>query len=106
MIQRRNVFILSMSFAAVTAICASVCTADSTPAVNFARDVRPILANNCFHCHGPDAGHREADLRLDVWDSAGKLHGAQAVIDSKKLAESELIKRITSDDPDVHMPPP
>jgi hypothetical protein len=73
--------------------------------VNFARDVRPILANNCFHCHGPDAAERKADLRLDVWESAGDLHGAQTVIDSKNLAESELLKRITSDDPDEHMPP-
>ena len=67
--------------------------------------MRPILANNCFHCHGPDAAERKADLRLDVWDSAGDLHGAEAVIDSKNPAESELIKRITSDDPDEHMPP-
>jgi hypothetical protein len=77
----------------------------AAPPLNFARDVRPILANNCFHCHGPDAAERKADLRLDVWDSVGKLHGAQAVIDSKKPAESELIRRITSDDPDEHMPP-
>jgi hypothetical protein len=77
----------------------------AAPSLNFARDVRPILANNCFHCHGPDAAERKADLRLDVWDSVGKLHGAQAVIDSKTPAESELIRRITSDDPDEHMPP-
>src|SRR6185436_9422678 len=53
----------------------------------------------------PDASHREADLRLDVSENAGDLHGAQHVIDSKKLGASELIKRITSDDPDEHMPP-
>src|SRR5262249_1280550 len=46
-----------------------------------------------------------ADLRLDVWENAGDLHGAQAVIDGKTPAESELIKRITSDDPDERMPP-
>src|SRR5262249_25502620 len=40
-----------------------------------------------------------------VWDSAGDLHGAQAVIDSKNLAQSELLKRITSNDPDEQMPP-
>ncbi len=62
-------------------------------------------SNNCFHCHGPDAAERQADLRLDVWENAGDLHGAEAVIDSKKPAESELIRRITSDDPDVRMPP-
>src|SRR5436190_9811850 len=78
----------------------------ATMPINFARDVRPILANNCFHCHGPDPADRKADLRLDIRDSVGDLHGAQAVIDSKKPPESELLTRITSDDPDVHMPPP
>src|SRR3954453_11530347 len=77
----------------------------AAPPLNFARDVRPILANNCFQCHGPDAAERKADLRLDVWDTVGKLHGAQAVFDSKIPADSELLKRITSDDADEHMPP-
>src|SRR5882724_2192908 len=71
---------------------------DTTPqAVDFNRDVRPILSNNCFHCHGPDPKDRQADLRLDVWKSVGKLHGAEAAIDSQSLAESELLTRITSD---------
>jgi hypothetical protein len=105
MIEGHDVFRGCLSLLAITLACADVRGGDQASAVNFARDVRPILASNCFHCHGPDASHREADLRLDVWDNAGDLHGAQHVIDSKKLAESELIKRITSDDPDVHMPP-
>ncbi len=65
--------------AAIASACAYSRAADPAPSVNFARDVRPILANNCFHCHGPDAAERKADLRLDMWESAGKLHGAQAV---------------------------
>ncbi len=101
----RKVFISNLSLLAIAAMCARAGAADPASAVNFARDVRPILANNCFHCHGPDAAERKADLRLDVWDSVGDLHGAQAVIDTKKLGDSELIKRITSDDPDEHMPP-
>jgi hypothetical protein len=101
----RKLFPAILFVAMTSAICRNCCAADTVPAINFARDVRPILANNCFQCHGPDASHREADLRLDVWDNAGDLHGAQHVIDAKKLAESELIKRITSDDPDEHMPP-
>src|SRR5436189_937274 len=73
--------------------------------LDFNRDVRPILSNNCFHCHGPDPTDRQADLRLDLRTSEGDIHGAEAVIDEKNAAESELVKRITSDDPDVRMPP-
>ena len=91
---------------AIAATCAVNRAADSTSPLNFTRDVRPILANNCFQCHGPDAKARKADLRLDQREKAGKIHGAEAVIDANKPAESELLARITSDDPDVHMPPP
>lgn len=68
--------------------------------VDFTSDVRPILSNQCFHCHGPDASHREADLRLDQ---------KQAALDSGVLddgLDSELVARITSTDPDLQMPPP
>src|SRR5262245_9807123 len=105
MTRRRNVFVLLAVVAAIFAAIRESRAADSTQTLNFSRDVRPILANNCFHCHGPDANERKADLRLDVWESAGDLHGAQEVIDSKKLADSELIKRITSDAADERMPP-
>src|SRR5688572_1517628 len=73
--------------------------------VDFTRDNRPILANNCFHCRGPDAGGRQAELRLDVWQNAGELRGAEAVIAAGEPDEGELIARITRDDPDVRMPP-
>src|SRR5262245_1995468 len=67
--------------------------------VNFVRDVRPILADNCFTCHGPDDKARKADLRLD------KRETALAVIDLKKPAESELVRRITTTDKADRMPP-
>ncbi|MEM9366764.1 MAG: DUF1553 domain-containing protein [Planctomycetota bacterium] len=59
--------------------------------VDFQRDVRPILSNHCFACHGPDAEHREAGLRLDV---------------DEGVDLDEVLYRITSDDPDLVMPPP
>jgi mono/diheme cytochrome c family protein len=105
MLSRPNVFVLSAVVAAIFAASRGSRAADATQPLNFSRDVRPILANNCFQCHGPDAKDRKADLRLDVWESAGDLHGAQAVIDGKKPADSELIARITSDDADERMPP-
>jgi hypothetical protein len=74
--------------------------------VDFARDVRPILSRNCFACHGPDAGQREADLRLDRFEDSDDVLGAAAVVVPGNAAESELIARITSDDVDVVMPPP
>jgi hypothetical protein len=67
---------------------------------DFAREVRPILAKNCFKCHGPDEKTRKAKLRLDV---PGAPSG---VVVPGKPGESELIARIFSDDPDTVMPPP
>jgi hypothetical protein len=82
---------------------------DANPAplpevIEFNRDIRPILSDNCIFCHGPDKNKREADLRLDT--EAG-LHGTGegGPVVAGKPAESELFKRITSSDADLHMPP-
>lgn len=74
--------------------------------VEFNRDIRPILANNCFVCHGPDNNLRKAKLRLDVATGASKIRGGTSVIAPRKPSESALYNRITSDDPTTHMPPP
>ena len=68
--------------------------------LDFTRDVRPILSENCFHCHGFDAKARKADLRLDDEISAKKF------IVPGKSKESELMARLFTDDPDDIMPPP
>jgi mono/diheme cytochrome c family protein len=73
--------------------------------IDFNRDVRPILAANCFACHGPDDASREADLRLDRQTDAMADLGGRAAIVPGDAAKSELVRRITSDDPDVRMPP-
>jgi mono/diheme cytochrome c family protein len=77
------------------------------PAVNFSRQVRPLLSENCFACHGPDAKTRKARLRLDTREGAfARLrHGGHAIVPGKAVA-SELIARITSHDPAGQMPPP
>ncbi len=79
---------------------ASVSTAGET--VTFNRDVRPILSDNCFFCHGPDSARRQADLRLDVRDVAVD---SGAIVPGKP-DESEMLRRILSHDPDEQMPPP
>ena len=70
--------------------------------VEFNRDIRPILRETCFRCHGPDSASRKADLRLDKRDEAIKA----GAINPGNLDESELIARILSDDPEEVMPPP
>ncbi|MBK7406155.1 MAG: PSD1 domain-containing protein [Phycisphaerales bacterium] len=73
---------------------------------DFNRDVRPILSNTCFKCHGPDSESRKAGLRLDVRDVAiGALESGRTAIVPGDVSASELVRRITSDDPEERMPP-
>ena len=74
--------------------------------LSFNRDIRPILSDNCFRCHGFDKNTREADLRLDVPEVAfADREGVKPIVPGKP-EESEVIRRITSDDVDERMPPP
>ncbi len=74
--------------------------------IEFNRDVRPILSDHCFTCHGPDAARRQADLRLDLEANAKwTLDGRSPIVPGEPSA-SELIRRVTSHDPEVRMPPP
>jgi hypothetical protein len=70
--------------------------------VRFNSDIRPILADACFSCHGPDSAARQADLRLDRRDDAIR-HTAIVPGDA---SSSELVRRVLSDDPEERMPPP
>ena len=96
---------LALAAAASTAAPAGTVSASAaTPpaALSFNRDIRPILSENCFHCHGPDKNHREANLRLDDRDAA--IADFAWVPGSPDT--SEAIQRILSTDPDEQMPPP
>jgi hypothetical protein len=73
--------------------------------VEFNRDVRPILAENCFSCHGPDKNRREAELRLDTEDGLLGSDGSSGVVVPRSPDESELYRRITSPDAEERMPP-
>lgn len=90
-----------LSFACVISL-AQAGDADSPGALQFNRDIRPILAENCYYCHGNDPKHRMADLRLDVREDA---IGGGAV-EPGDPDSSLLIDRIFSDDADILMPPP
>ena len=74
--------------------------------IDFDRDIRPILSDNCSQCHGPDESTREADLRLDVRESAFANRGNGPAFLAGNPAASEALRRIFSDDVDQQMPPP
>tara|TARA_R110002095_G_scaffold184553_6_gene161761 strand:- start:7438 stop:8136 length:699 start_codon:yes stop_codon:yes gene_type:complete len=87
----------------------NVCLAENEPVkqpgsattIDFSRDIRPILSENCFHCHGPDTQHREGDLRLDIEEAAK----ASSIVPGHS-DQSAFYARISSIDPDLQMPPP
>jgi hypothetical protein len=73
--------------------------------VDFVRDIRPLLSDKCFFCHGPDADHREAGLRLDTQEGATSDLGGYAAIRPGEPAASELIRRVLAEDETERMPP-
>jgi len=91
-------------FSLIAVTGAAIATARAEDKLSYNRDVRPILSNNCFFCHGPDPKTREADLRLDTRE--GAVGGDHPAVVAGRTAESELVARIRSADPDVLMPPP
>lgn len=72
---------------------------------DFSREILPILSDNCFQCHGPDANHREAELRLDLESNAKAPRDSYSIIDPGNSAGSELVYHITTDDEMDRMPP-
>lgn len=74
--------------------------------VQFNRDVRPILSDHCFQCHGPDQKNRKADLRFDQDDTLTSGPADEALIQPKKPDESDFFLRLIADDPEQKMPPP
>lgn len=89
------------------AICLFIFSNQARAKVDFDRDVRPILSDNCFKCHGFDENERKSGLRLDVRASAVKpAKSGEIAIVPGKIDDSELARRITTSDEDDHMPPP
>ncbi len=79
----------------------------AAPPVDFSRDVRPILSDNCFACHGPDEASRQAGLRFDIEDGPKKARGDRPPVIVPGDPEASLIlKRVAPADPAMQMPPP
>ena len=100
-VQRGRILPVVTGLLALFAATANARAAD-TPKLEYNRDIRPILAENCFTCHGPDSAARKADLRIDRREDAVDM-GAVVPGDP---ASSELIARIVAKDPKEVMPPP
>ena len=103
--KRQNNFAIarlsSLVWGIVAMIAANLQSASAEDEVNFSRDIRPLLSGKCFSCHGPDEESREADLRLDSFESATE---SNAIVPGDPM-RSEVVRRILSEDPDEQMPP-
>ena len=97
---RPRASLCSLSVSLLLGLMAGEAHAESKLAFN--RDIRPILSDKCFFCHGPDAKKREAGLRLDTAEGAS----VKSAIVPGSPEKSKILSRITSQDPEEHMPPP
>ncbi len=101
------VSLLGFSLLAGTPLQAAAPAAPSSAPIDFNRQVLPLLSEHCFACHGPDQNKRKAKLRLDTKDGAfGKLRDGGHAIVPGKLDQSEVIARISTEEPSQVMPPP
>src|SRR6476619_7499477 len=86
--------------ASIAAVLLAASAFAAEPKISFTRQIKPILANKCFACHGPDEKERKAELRLDVRDEA-----VPAVIKPGDGEHSEVVVRMTTEDAHMRMPP-
>jgi hypothetical protein len=93
--------ILSFVFGSVFVIAVSANAADPAKPVDYTRDIKPILSDRCYACHGPDEKQRQKNLRLDVRESAVK-----SAITPGDADASELVDRLQAEEKDYYMPPP
>ena len=106
MSKRTKVF-LGLALCVTAQICSGASQQKAASKIEFNRDVRALLSDNCFACHGPDENKRKAKLRFDIKDEAFKpaKSGDFAIVPGD-LKKSQLVARITSQDPEEVMPPP
>src|SRR5689334_7266154 len=105
----RHVGATGLGLFVVLVLAAGPARAQGTPSarpVDFNRDVRPILSETCFACHGPDQKRRKGDLRLDTRQGAFQDRGGYAAVAPGKPGESELYLRLVAEEAEERMPPP
>ena len=101
---RRPLAVAVLSFVGAAAACAA--ESPAAAAIDFNRDVRPILSENCFKCHGFDPATRKADRRLDTREGAlAESDGVRAIVPGD-LRQSDVAARLHSTEKDEQMPPP
>src|SRR3954454_5859385 len=100
---KRGLVCVGLMLTAVGA--AGSANAADKPRLDYGRDVRPILSENCFHCHGQDAKKRMANLRLDSFEGATADRGGHAALVPGKPEASAIFQRVTADQKAVRMPP-
>jgi hypothetical protein len=99
--------LFASAFICGTTFFLTVSTLAAEKPIDFNRDIRPIFSENCYACHGPDHNKRKNGLRFDHQEEPfQKLESGKIAIVPGDLANSEMIRRITTSDPDDHMPPP
>jgi len=91
---RKPILLLAL-WTSASVLCGAAAFADPNPPVLFNRDIRPLLSDTCFPCHGFDANKRKADLRLDTPDGAIALHKGHQAVKGGDLKGSELWRRVT-----------
>lgn len=97
---------VALALVFLTFAATSVAAQNPPREIDFNRDIRPILSNKCFICHGPDEGQRPTELRLDQRESAlAKLESGTIAVVPGQPDQSELVARITTDDEFIKMPP-
>ncbi|MGE3314042.1 MAG: PSD1 and planctomycete cytochrome C domain-containing protein [Planctomycetaceae bacterium] len=105
-LRRLTLIALSVCLLAGVADGADLTSSSKLPEViEFNRDIRPILSDRCFACHGPDKNKREAELRLDTREGLLGVDGHPGTVVPGKLDASELWRRVTSESPEERMPP-
>ena len=103
--RRRSWLVFSVILVGLGRTASPLPAASALPTVDFNDQIRPILSEHCFKCHGPDEKKREGDLRLDVAANVFVDRGGYSIVVPGKSDESELYLRITSEDAQFRMPP-